>query len=192
MGELSHQRGGGQTPEADRACRPGNEGKAPLGTAHLMQKRALIAMQRPTSSDMDNTDRAKTVQKPCTHGLQNKKAMKSFDFTAFSGAMEGTRTPGLLIRRNRIAHFVHFIIQRQIVVLIESQLFFRCYSVASFALLARLCTCYPSLRCAENVQKCAEPKSARQNRLFRTAPKAGFQRYLLCKIFQFYPNNNLT
>ena len=108
------------------------------------------------------------------------------------GAMEGTRTPGLLIRRNRIAHFVHFIIQRQIVVLIESQLFFRCYSVASFALLARLCTCYPSLRCAENVQKCAEPKSARQNRLFRTAPKAGFQRYLLCKIFQFYPNNNLT
>ena len=107
-------------------------------------------------------------------------------------AMEGTRTPGLLIRRNRIAHFVHFIIQRQIVVLIESQLFFRCYSVASFALLARLCTCYPSLRCAENVQKCAEPKSARQNRLFRTAPKAGFQRYLLCKIFQFYPNNNLT
>ena len=31
---------------------------------------------------MDNTDRAKTVQKPCTHGLQNKKAMKSFGFTA--------------------------------------------------------------------------------------------------------------
>ena len=116
---------------------------------------------------------------------------KRFGFSLF-GAMEGTRTPGLLIRRNRIAHFVHFIIQRQIVVLIESQLFFRCYSVASFALLARLCTCYPSLRCAENVQKCAAPKSARQNRLFRTAPKAGFQRYLLCKIFQFYPNNNLT
>ena len=48
---------------------------------------------------MDNTDRAKTVQKPCSHGLQNKKAMKSFDFTAFSGAMEGTRTPGPLLRR---------------------------------------------------------------------------------------------
>ena len=128
----------------------------------------------------------------CNLCQKNKKAMKSFDFTAFSGAMEGTRTPGLLIRRNRIAHFVHFIIQRQIVVLVESPLFCRCYSVASFALLARLCTCYPSLRCAENVQKCAEPKSARQNRLFRTAPKAGFQRYLLCKIFQFYPNNNLT
>ena len=116
---------------------------------------------------------------------------KRFGFSLF-GAMEGTRTPGLLIRRNRMAHFVHFIIQRQIVVLIESPLFCRCYSIAFFALLARLCTCYPSLRCAENVQKCAELKSARQNRLFRTAPKAGFQRYLLCKIFQFYPNNNLT
>ena len=44
-----------------------------------------------------------TVQKPCNHGLQNKKAMKSFDFTAFSGAMEGTRTPGLLIRSARRA-----------------------------------------------------------------------------------------
>ena len=116
---------------------------------------------------------------------------KRFGFSLF-GAMEGTRTPGLLIRRNRMAHFVHFIIQRQIVVLIELPLFYRCYSIAFFASLARLCTCYPSLRCAENVQKCAEPKSARQNRLFRTAPKAGFQRYLLCKIFQFYPNNNLT
>jgi hypothetical protein len=39
---------------------------------------------------MENTDRAKTVQKPCTHGLQNKKAMKSFDFTAFSGASSDT------------------------------------------------------------------------------------------------------
>jgi len=29
--------------------------------------------------------------------------MKSFDFTAFSGAMEGTRTPGLLIRSARRA-----------------------------------------------------------------------------------------
>ncbi|WP_147322111.1 hypothetical protein [Faecalibacterium prausnitzii] len=108
MGELSHQRGGGETPEADRTCRPGNEGKAPLGTAHLMQKRALIAMQY--SALHNRTWKTPTVQKPCSHGLQNKKAMKSFDFTAFSGAMEGTRTPGLLIRRNRIAHFVHFII----------------------------------------------------------------------------------
>ena len=36
--------------------------------------------------------------RPCQ---KNKKAMKSFDFTAFSGAMEGTRTPGLLIRSAR-------------------------------------------------------------------------------------------
>ena len=34
----------------------------------------------------------------CSPCQKNKKAMKSFDLTAFSGAMEGTRTPGLLIR----------------------------------------------------------------------------------------------
>ena len=39
-----------------------------------------------------------TVQKPCNHGSQNKKAMKSFDFTAFSGAPPGTRTLGPLIK----------------------------------------------------------------------------------------------
>ena len=61
-----------------------------------MQKRALIAMQY--SALHHRTWITPTVQKPCSHGLQNKKAMKSFDFTAFSGAMEGTRTPGLLIR----------------------------------------------------------------------------------------------
>ena len=60
-----------------------------------MQKRALIAMQY--SALHHRTWITPTVQKPCSHGLQNKKAMKSFDFTAFSGAMEGTRTPGLLI-----------------------------------------------------------------------------------------------
>ena len=38
--------------------------------------------------------------RPCQ---KNKKAMKSFDFTAFFGAMEGTRTPGLLIRSARRA-----------------------------------------------------------------------------------------
>ena len=79
-----------------QGCRPGNEGKAALGTAHLMQKRALIAMQY--SALHNRTWITPTVQEPCSHGLQNKKAMKSFDFTAFSGAMEGTRTPGLLIR----------------------------------------------------------------------------------------------
>ena len=133
-----------------------------------------------------------TVQKPCSHGLQNKKAMKSFDFTAFSGAMEGTRTPGLLIRRNWIAHFVHFIIWRQIVVLIELPLFYRCYSIAFFASLARLCTCYPSLRCAENVQKCAEPKSARQDGLKTSDFPAGFLRHQQHKNPQFHPGNNLT
>ena len=116
---------------------------------------------------------------------------KRFGFSWF-GAMEGTRTPGLLIRRNRMAHFFHFIIWRQNVISIESALFCRCYPVAFFALLARLCTCYPSLRCAENVQKCAEPKSARQNRAFRTVQRTGFRPYSECKNIQFYPDNNLT
>jgi hypothetical protein len=88
--------------------------------------------------------------------------------------MEGTRTPGLLIRRNQTAHFVHFIIRREIVILIELQLFFRHYSIVSFALFALPCTCYPSLRCAENVQKCAEPKSARQDDLKINGFPAGF------------------
>ena len=110
----------------------------------------------------------------------------------FLGAMEGTRTPGLLIRRNRMAHFVHFIIRRKIVILIELTLFCRCYSIASFALLALLCTCYPSLRCAENVQKCAEPKSARQDGLKLSDFPAGFLRHQQHKNSQFYPNNNLT
>ena len=110
-----------------------------------MQKRALIAMQY--SALHHRTWITPTVQKPCTHGLQNKKAMKSFDpqlprstflrvgtrglskaalwlclrryapppcsspfyyadkkktrtrmCSGFLGAMEGTRTPGLLIR----------------------------------------------------------------------------------------------
>ena len=42
-----------------------------------MQKRALIAMQY--SALHHQTWITPTVQKPCTHGLQNKKVMKSFD-----------------------------------------------------------------------------------------------------------------
>ena len=71
-----HQRQGSSFGIAE-GCRPGNEGKAPPGTAHLMQKRALIAMQY--SALHHRTWITPTVQKPCSHGLQNKKAMKSFD-----------------------------------------------------------------------------------------------------------------
>jgi len=63
--------------EQRKGCRPGDEGKTPPGTAHLMQKRALIAMQY--SALHHRTWKTPTVQKPCSHGLQNKKAMKSFD-----------------------------------------------------------------------------------------------------------------
>jgi hypothetical protein len=56
---------------------------------------------------MENTDRAKTVQKPCTHGLQNKKAMKSFDFTAFSGA-PNNENPNLFSIGEGFGFFVFF------------------------------------------------------------------------------------
>ena len=97
-----------------QGCRPGNEGKTPPGTAHLMQKRALIAMQY--SALHNRTGITPTVQKPCRNraamAYKTKKAMKSFDFTAFSGAMEGTRNghgkghTGLLCSRpcNRKLH----------------------------------------------------------------------------------------
>ena len=52
-----------------QGCRPGNEGKAAPGTAHLMQKRALIAMQY--SALHHRTWKTPTVQKPC----RNRAAM---------------------------------------------------------------------------------------------------------------------
>ena len=56
---------------------------------------------------MDNTDRAKTVQKPCSHGLQNKKAMKSFDFMAFFGA-PNNENPNLFSIGEGFGFFVFF------------------------------------------------------------------------------------
>ena len=56
-------------------CRPGNESKAPLGTAHLMQKRALIAMQY--SALHHRTWITPTVQKPCrNYALMARKTKK--------------------------------------------------------------------------------------------------------------------
>ena len=49
--------------EQRKGCRPGDEGKTPPGTAHLMQKRALIAMQY--SALHNRTWKTPTVQKPC-------------------------------------------------------------------------------------------------------------------------------
>ena len=55
----------------------------------------------------NSTQKTRTVHRPCKNRAavlqENKKAMKSFDFTAFFGAMEGTRTPGLLIRSRLLA-----------------------------------------------------------------------------------------
>ena len=106
MGELSHPRGGGETPEADRTCRPGNEGKAPLSPAHLMQKRALIAMQY--SALHHRTWITPTVPKPCGLRTKRKSHDEFYDSSWDFGALEGTRIPGPLIKRIQGASFVKF------------------------------------------------------------------------------------
>ena len=70
-----------------QGCRPGNEGKAAPGTAHLMQKRALIAMQY--SALHNRTWKTPTVQKPCKNRaetvhswLTKQKSHEIFRFTA--------------------------------------------------------------------------------------------------------------
>ena len=78
--------------------------------------------------------------RPCQ---KNKKAMKSFDFTAFSGAMEGTRTPSLLIRSARRAipsifgsyGLTSFISDKSQVLSFEFL-----HSLSDFATICTLCT----------------------------------------------------
>ena len=152
-------------------ARPFGRSKAPLGLL-LLRKRGILLSEETKNPNPSPIE-------------------KRFGFSLF-GAMEGTRTPGLLIRRNRIAHFVHFIIQRQIAISIELPSFCRCCSIVFFALLARFYTYYPSLRCAENVQKCAELKSARQDGLKMSDFPAGFLRHQQHKNSLFHPDNNLT
>ena len=148
------------------------------------------AKQQPTGLIAYGAMRRRPVRVPST--MQTKRKTRTRMCSGFLGAMEGTRTPGLLIRRNRIAHFVHFIIQRQIAISIELPSFCRCCSIVFFALLARFYTYYPSLRCAENVQKCAELKSARQDGLKMSDFPAGFLRHQQHKNSLFHPDNNLT
>ena len=72
-------------------ARPFGRSKAPLGLL-LLRKRGILLSEETKNPNPSPIE-------------------KRFGFSWF-GAMEGTRTPGLLIRRNRMAHFVHFIIQR--------------------------------------------------------------------------------
>ena len=85
----------------------------------------------------NSTQKTRTVHRPCKNRAavlqENKKAMKSFDFTAFFGAMEGTRTPGLLIRRNQKGYFVHLPRVRCIEILYKISSFSELMFLASFA-----------------------------------------------------------
>ena len=71
-----HQRQGSSFGVAE-GCLPGNEGKASPGPAHLMQKRALIAMQY--SALHHRTWITPTVQKPCRN-----RALMAYKTTAIS------------------------------------------------------------------------------------------------------------
>ena len=67
------------------------------------------AKQQPTGLIACGAMRRRPVRAPSI--AQTKKEKPEHKrVLVFLGAMEGTRTPGLLIRRNRMAHFVHFII----------------------------------------------------------------------------------
>ena len=63
-----------------QGCRPGNEGKAAPGTAHLMQKRALIAMQY--SALHHRTWKTPTVQKCAEPKSTRQDGLKTSDFPA--------------------------------------------------------------------------------------------------------------
>ena len=79
----------------------------------------------------------------CRLCQKNKKAMKSFDFTAFSGAMEGTRTPGLLIRSARRAIpsiFGSYVLASFLGGTSRVLSFEFLHSLSDFAMICTLCT----------------------------------------------------
>ena len=79
----------------------------------------------------------------CSLCQKNKKAMKSFDFTAFSGAMEGTRTPGLLIRSARRAIpsiFGSYVLTSILCDASQVSSFEFLHSLSDFATICTLCT----------------------------------------------------
>ena len=79
----------------------------------------------------------------CRLCQKNKKAMKSFDFTAFFGAMEGTRTPGLLIRSARRAIpsiFGSYVLTPFLCDTSQISNFEFLHSLSDFATICTLCT----------------------------------------------------
>ena len=83
-------------------CRPGNEGKAPLGPAHLMKKRALIAMQY--SALHHRTWVTPTVQKPCRNRALTPRQMKNrFIRQRLDGIGSSDRTPKIKSWRSALS-----------------------------------------------------------------------------------------
>jgi len=80
-------------------ARPFGRSKAPLGLSLLRNRGILLSEEtkNPNPSPIE----------------------KRFGFSLF-GAMEGTRTPGLLIRRNQTASFIHIHNSRRIVIFIDA------------------------------------------------------------------------
>ena len=79
----------------------------------------------------------------CRLCQKNKKAMNSFDFTAFFGAMEGTRTPGLLIRSARRAIpsiFGSYVLSSFLCEASQTFSFEFLHPLSDFATICTLCT----------------------------------------------------
>ena len=80
-------------------ARPFGRSKAPLGLL-LLRKRGILLSEETKNPNPSPIE-------------------KRFGFSLF-GAMEGTRTPGLLIRRNQTASFIHIHNSRRIVIFIDA------------------------------------------------------------------------
>ena len=84
-----------------QGCRPRNEGKASLSPAHLMQKRALIAMQY--SALHHRTWKTPTVQKPCRNrALTPGQTKNHFIRQRLDGIGSSDRTPKIKSWRIRL------------------------------------------------------------------------------------------
>ena len=96
--------------DARRSCWGSGQqdASATQGTRRMLGAATRNSKQQPTGLIACGAVRRRLVRAPSI--VQTKRKTSTQRVLVFLGAMEGTRTPGLLIRRNRMAHFVHFTI----------------------------------------------------------------------------------